>query len=92
MSDLPIAQIYNLRDQLSRELDAGNWDEASEIAKRITKLIPKAIDPKNCGGGMPHLDGVFTVGTMRFEGGPKHAARSIRQMNRIINTAKRTLK
>jgi len=92
MSELPISEIYRLRDELSEALDAQTWDVVIDRAKLITKLIPKAINQKTCGTGVPHLDGVYAVGMMRLEKGPQDVVRAVRQMNRIIKAAKRTLR
>ena len=91
MSKIPVAQIYRLRDKLGIAVDDGDWDEAADLAKQITKKIPLAVNPQTCMTGEPHLHGVYTIGTMRYERGPAHAVRAIRQMNRILKVAQRNL-
>lgn len=95
MSEVPVAQIHKLRDRLSVAVDEGDWDKAAKLARKIVKKIPLALDPQKCMTGeplgKPHLDGVYTIGSMRYERGPSHAVRAIRQMNRIIRSAQKTL-
>lgn len=95
MKRAPVAQIHKLRDRLSIAVDEGDWDRATKLAKKIIKKIPLAIDPQKCMTGeplgKPHLDGVYAIGTVRYERAPTHAVRSIRQMNRIIKAALKTL-
>lgn len=95
MKKVPVTQIHKLRDRLSIAVDEGDWDRASKLAKKIIKKIPLALDSQTCMTGeplgKPHLDGVYTMGSVRYERAPAHAVRSIRQMNRIIKAAQKTL-
>lgn len=95
MSKVPVAQIHKLRDKLGIAVDEEDWDKAAKLAKKIVKKIPLALDPQKCMTGeplgKPHLDGVYTIGSMRYERGPAHAVRAIRQMNRILKVAQRNL-
>lgn len=88
----PVTRAISLQRKLHEAVDASEWDRCIELAGKICKQIKLALDPKTCQTGIPHLDGVYSIGTMRYERGPKDVVRAINKMNRIIKTAKRTLK
>jgi len=87
----PIRILWRLRDELGHAVDDQRWDEAKALADQICKLIRLALDPSKCQIGKPSLDGVFTIGTMRYERGPGSAVRAINKMNRILKTAKNNI-
>ena len=54
--------------------------------------IKLAIRPETSQAAKPHLDGVYTVGTMKYIRAPDKLQSLINRMNRIIRTAQRTLR
>ena len=92
MDDIPVFKIYEAQDALNNSIEKKLWDECERQAKEITKWIPMAIGKTTCRVGSPHLDGVYAVGTMRYEVSTDTARKAINNMNRILRTARRTLK
>ena len=89
---LPIEQLYDLHKSLSEAVDAGEWKRVPKLARSITKLIPQAVDVKTCRTGKPHLDGLYSIGTIRYDGAPTEAVKALNLMNRIVRSAKRSVK
>ena len=89
---IPIVEVHDLRDRLTKALDGERWDEAEQIARSICRLIPKCLSPQTCGTGTPHLDGVCGVGEMYLSSASEGARKSVLHMNRIILSYKESVK
>ena len=91
--EIPVSAIWKLQRKLNQAIDDQLWDEATELANAVVAQLKLAINPATSHtGGAPHLDGVYSVGTMHYDRAPKKAAAALHKMNRIIKTAKRTLR
>lgn len=88
---VPVSKIWVLQRRLNAAVEAAKWDRCVKLVERICKQIKLAMDPKTSQTGKPHLDGVYSIGTLRYERAPKDVIRALHKMNRIIKTAKRTL-
>lgn len=91
MVDTPVAQIHRLRDELGQAVARGKWKTSRNRARSITKLLALAMDPSTCGGGTPHIDGVFSVGTQSFTLAPERTKVAIDEMNEAIKTCREKL-
>lgn len=89
--ELPIKRLWAYREKLSAAVDETRWDEAESLARAIMKDIKPAMDRSTCGVGKPHLDGLYTIGTMRYGSAPPKTRRLLNRMNRILRTAKRNV-
>jgi hypothetical protein len=87
---IPIRKLWKCRDRLDESVDSHDWDESAKLAEAITAGIRDAVDPSLC-GGQPTLDGLYTIGNMRYARAPKKTKKAITKMNRILRTAKRNV-
>ena len=91
--EIPVSVIWKLQRKLNKAIDARLWDEVAGLANAVSAQLKLAINPATSHtGGTPHLDGVYSVGTMHYDRAPKTAKAALHKMNRIIKTAKRTLR
>lgn len=89
--EIPVAVIWKLRERIEVAVDGREWDACAELANEVCQQLRAAVGPATCRTGKPHLDAVYSVGTMRYQSAPRHAKRALDKMNRIIRTAKGTL-
>ena len=95
MSDgdnIPIAVIHKIQPRISAAIEARDWDTCTLLANEICEQIKLAMNPATAHTGKVHLDGVYSVGTMRYDRAPKKAKRALNKMNRIMKTAKGTIR
>lgn len=92
MCDIPIIRIYAIQKTLDDRIEKKSWDDCASLANEIITLIPKALSKDMSKTGAPHLDGVYAIGIMRYEHAPQEIKKAITKMNRILRTAKRTIK
>jgi len=90
-AEIPIRKLWKYRDSLNEAVESSDWDEASRLAKLIVSGIRDALDPVSCGVGKPTLDGLYSIGNMRYEDAPKNVKRAISKMNNILRAAKRNI-
>lgn len=88
---IPVVRIYALQKQLHQELEDGNWKSCKVLSSDILNTMKLALNPATCKTDKPHIDGVYAVGSMRYERAPKDIKRVLNNMNRVIKTAKRVL-
>ena len=67
------------------------WDEARDVSKSIVEDIKLAIDFDHCKTGTPHLEGLYSIGTMTYMYAPRKVKRSLDKMNLIIKSAKENI-
>lgn len=93
MSDeeVPICHLWNLRNLLDDALDNSRWGEVESISGQIVVGIKEALDPSRCQVGTPHLDGLYMIGTVRYDRAPPKSKRALNKMNRILRTAKKNM-
>ena len=86
----PVMEIHRLREELWAALSKQKWKTVTNRAKGIIKLLALAMDPKTCkiGNGVPHLDGVYTIGIHHILHAPQKAKETILEMNRLIRLGK----
>lgn len=89
---LPIEQLCDLQKSINAAIDTGKWKRTQKLARSFIKLIPQAVDKKTCRTGKPHLDGIYVIGTIRYDGAPIEAVKALNLMNRLIKSAKKSLK
>lgn len=92
--EIPVSAIVRIRLQLHDAIVELEWDTCVRLADEVCQQIKLAMNPVTCqiGDGKVHLDGVFNIGTMHYEDAPRRAKRALNKMNRIIKTAKGTLR
>ncbi len=91
--EIPVSVIWKLQRKINKAIDAELWDESAALANAVVAQLKLAMNPVTAHtGGKPHLDGVYNVGTMRYSQAPRKTTAAINRMNRIIKTAKRTLR
>lgn len=90
-AEIPIRRLWKYREGLDKAIESPDWDEALRLAKLITSGIREALDPVACGAGKPTLDGLYSVGFMRYMNAPKKTKKALTKMNRILRTAKRNI-
>jgi len=86
--EIPIRRLWKNRERLGVALDESQWDESKALADLIVDDIRLALDPSKSIVLPPTLDGVYTVGTVRYERAPDKIKRTLNKMNRILRTAK----
>lgn len=89
-AEIPIRKLWKYKDSLDKAVESYDWDEATCLAKLIVSGIREALDPATC-GGQPTLDGLYSVGDMRYANAPKKAKKALTKMNRILRTAKQNI-
>jgi len=90
--EIPIRKLHILQQNLSRAIKENEWDKAAELARKMIKLIPLAVGMDTCRTGKPHLDGIFNVGQDQYLYATKEAKKYINMLNRILKTAKQSIK
>lgn len=90
--EIPIKRLNKLREKMSEAISASKWDEAEILAKKMIGIIPLAVNIDTCRTGKPHLDGVIAVGADHYLNATKGACRAIGMFNRILKTARRTVR
>lgn len=90
--EIPVAAICRLRRLMESAIEEEAWDSVANMAKEVCRQIRLALNPSTSQTGKVHLDGVYNVGTMRYQDAPKKAKKALDKMNRIIKTAKGTLR
>jgi len=89
---VPVNEIWKRQRRLNDAIEEGAWDECVQLASEVCEQIRLALNPATSQTGKVHLDGVFGVGTMRYNRAPVKAKRALDKMNRIIRTAKGTIR
>ncbi len=87
----PISQLWTLRKLLGEAVDESRWDESASISKQFLVILREAVNPSKCQIGVPHLDGIYTLGTTSYERAPAKPKRALHKMNRILKTAQMNL-
>jgi hypothetical protein len=90
--DLPITRLYKLQADINKSVSDKEWERVSGLARDFIKAIPTSVDARTCGTIKPHLDGIYVIGTIRYSRAPDGVRKSLNLMNRIIKSAKRSLK
>lgn len=84
--------MHDLRAQLSKAVDEARWEDAQRYAREISGLIPQCLSPSKCKTGEPHLEGLYSLGELRFSKATAGAKKAILHMNRLISAYKRSKK
>jgi len=90
--EVPVTVIWKHQRRLNDAIEEGAWEECVQLANAVCVQIRLALNPATSQTGKVHLDGVFSVGTMRYGRAPAKVKRALDKMNRIIKTAKGTIR
>lgn len=90
--EIPVAIIWTLQRRLDKAIRERLWDECAELAQTVTAQLKLAMNLATSHTAIVHLEGVFGVGTMQYDNAPPHVKRVLNKMNRIIRTARKTIK
>ncbi len=81
-----LTEMYKLRTQLSRAIEAHKWPAAHNRARELTRLIPQVLEQGR--SGKPHFDGIYEVGTIHIVVAPEKARKAILQFNVALGEAR----
>lgn len=90
--ELPVSVCCNSIRLLNQLIAEERWEESVSVSKKILENVALALDPRKCKTGTPHLDGVYSTGRMYYSNAPPEVRRALDRMNRIIRTAKDSLR
>lgn len=89
---IPIVRLHQLRDELYISLEKQKWKTTRNRALSITALVHLAMDPTTCGTGVPHIDGIYAVGTQSFGRAPKKTRAALNEMNELLRMHKANIR
>lgn len=90
--EIPVVRLQRLLHQLNITAEQSDWPTCAALARKVIATIRLAVSPESSQTGKPHLDGIYTVGTLRYIRAPADVQRLLNRMNRIIRTARQALR
>ena len=82
----PINKAWRLRRELGVSVSEEKWKRSHNIAKELIKQIDVVLSHHT-----PHLDGLFEIGTMWYQGAPDKAKHMINSYNAKLKASRKKL-
>jgi hypothetical protein len=82
----PICKALRLRNELGQSVHEKKWKRSHNLAKELIDQIDICLIYSK-----PHLDGLFSIGTMWYQMAPKKAIDMIDRFNQKLKASHRRL-